>query len=48
MVVLGLLNLAGALICFLGLLITVPLTSCALAAAYERIIGLPDTEDSFA
>jgi Protein of unknown function (DUF975) len=48
MVVLGLLNLAGALICFLGLLITVPLTSCAIAAAYESIIGLPDTEDSFA
>jgi Protein of unknown function (DUF975) len=48
MVVLGLLNFAGALMCFIGLLITVPLTSCAIAAAYESIVGLPDTEDSFA
>lgn len=46
--VLGLINLAGALVCGLGLLVTVPLTTCAIAAAYEHIFGLPSTEDSFA
>jgi hypothetical protein len=46
--VLGLINLAGALACFLGLLITVPFTSCAIAAAYEHIVGLPNSSDSFA
>ena len=46
--VLGLINLAGALVCGLGLLVTVPLTTCAIAAAYEHIFGLPNTEDSFA
>lgn len=43
--VLGLINLAGALVCFVGLLITVPFTSCAIAAAYERIVGLPNAID---
>ncbi len=40
-VVLGLINLAGALLCGLGLLLTVPLTICAVAAAYTHIIGSP-------
>lgn len=33
-------NFAGALLCGLGLLVTVPLTYCAIVAAYENIIGL--------
>jgi uncharacterized membrane protein len=44
--VLGLINFGGALLCFVGLLITVPLTTCAIAAAYERIIGLPSFDPS--
>jgi hypothetical protein len=46
--VLTLINMAGILACCVGIFITAPFTSCAIAAAYESIIGLPDTEDSFA
>jgi hypothetical protein len=46
MFVLGLINVAGVLACGLGLLVTVPLTTCAIAAAYESIFGLPNTDDS--
>lgn len=38
-IVLGLINLGGAVLCGLGLLLTVPLTICAIAAAYENIVG---------
>lgn len=38
--VLGLINLGGLLACGVGLLLTVPLTMCAIAAAYESIVGL--------
>lgn len=44
--VLGLINFAGALLCGLGLLVTAPLSSCAIAAAYERIFGLPSFDPS--
>ena len=44
--VLGLLNLAGALVLLIGLLITVPLSACAIAAAYESIVGLPTFDPS--
>jgi hypothetical protein len=47
-IVLALINLAGLLVCGIGLLLTSPLTACVVAAAYERIFGLPSTEDSFA
>jgi hypothetical protein len=46
--VLTLINMAGIFACCVGIFITAPFTSCAIAAAYENIIGLPDTEDSFA
>jgi hypothetical protein len=46
--VLALINMAGMLACCVGLFVTAPFTSCAIAAAYEHIIGLPDAEDSFA
>lgn len=35
--VLGLINLAGALVCGLGVLITTPLTACAIYAAYRDV-----------
>lgn len=37
---LGLINFLGALLLGFGLVVTVPLTFCAIAAAYEDIIGL--------
>lgn len=37
---LGLLNIAGALLCFAGLLVTVPVSMCAIAYAYSEIFGL--------
>ncbi|MBW4549740.1 MAG: DUF975 family protein [Aphanocapsa sp. GSE-SYN-MK-11-07L] len=39
-IVLGLINFAGVLACGVGALFTIPLTICAIAAAYENIIGL--------
>lgn len=44
--VLGLINFAGALLCGLGILITAPLTFCAVIAAYEAIVGLPPFDPS--
>ncbi|MGK7905462.1 MAG: hypothetical protein AB4352_29470 [Hormoscilla sp.] len=41
--VLGLINLGGALLLGLGLLVTVPLSSCAIVAAYDDIIGVEST-----
>ncbi|MBW4656116.1 MAG: hypothetical protein KME20_24210 [Kaiparowitsia implicata GSE-PSE-MK54-09C] len=38
--VLVLINILGALLLGVGLLVTIPLTSCAVAAAYEDIVGL--------
>lgn len=38
--VLGLINFGGALACGVGLIFTLPLTICAIAAAYEDIVGL--------
>ncbi len=37
---LGLLNIAGALLCLLGLLVTVPVSMCAIVYAYSQIFGL--------
>lgn len=39
--VLGLINIAGALVFGLGLLVTIPLSVGAIAAAYADIVGLP-------
>lgn len=36
---LGLINLGGALLLGLGLLVTIPLSSCAIVAAYEDIVS---------
>lgn len=46
--VLTLINMAGILACCVGIFVTAPFTSCAIAAAYEHIVGLLDAEDSFA
>lgn len=37
-----LINILGALLCGIGLLFTVPITSCAIYAAYEDIVGIKD------
>jgi uncharacterized membrane protein len=37
---LGLLNILGAILLGIGLLVTIPLSSCVVAAAYEDIVGL--------
>jgi uncharacterized membrane protein len=37
---LALLNLLGAIILGIGLLVTIPLSACVIAAAYEDIVGL--------
>ena len=41
--VLGLVNIAGALVLGLGLLVTIPLSVGAIAAAYDDIVGLPSS-----
>ena len=41
--VLALINIVGALLFFVGLLFTIPLTMCAIAAAYQDILGLSAT-----
>ncbi|KGF72605.1 hypothetical protein DO97_07440 [Neosynechococcus sphagnicola sy1] len=45
-IVLGLINFVGALLLGVGLLFTIPITICAVAAAYDDIIGvaLPTTD----
>jgi hypothetical protein len=42
--VLFLINLAGVLACCIGVIFTAPLTVCAIAAAYENIVGLSGEE----
>lgn len=41
---LTLINILGFIPCGLGLIVTVPLTSCVIAAAYESIVGLPTSD----
>jgi len=45
--VLVLVNLAGGLLLGVGLLVTIPLTICAIAAAYADIVGLPPSSANF-
>ncbi len=42
--VLVLLNVGGALLCGLGLLVTIPWSACAVAAAFEDIVGLNQSD----
>ena len=42
----GFINLAGMLLCGIGILFTAPLSACAVAAAYESIVGLPTFDPS--
>ncbi len=44
--ILGLLNLGGLLLMGFGLLLTVPLSGCAVIAAYEDIVGFRISRDS--
>ncbi|MFQ5568810.1 MAG: hypothetical protein ACE5G0_03990 [Rhodothermales bacterium] len=41
---LGLLNLLGMIALCIGILVTAPITSCAMAAAYDDIIGIESTD----
>ncbi|MBW4425303.1 MAG: glycerophosphoryl diester phosphodiesterase membrane domain-containing protein [Nostoc desertorum CM1-VF14] len=45
--VLVLLNLAGILLLGVGLLVTIPISACAIAAAYADIVGLPLSSSDF-
>jgi len=45
-IVLILLNMVGALLLGIGLLITIPLSYCAIAAAFDDIVGLPPSDSS--
>ena len=44
LLLLGLINLAGALACLVGLLVTVPLSACAITVAFADIFGLRSKE----
>jgi uncharacterized membrane protein len=37
-------NILGALLLGVGLLVTIPLSFCAIASAYADIVGLPMTD----
>ncbi|MBD2002060.1 MULTISPECIES: hypothetical protein [Cyanophyceae] len=45
--VLVLLNLAGVLLLGVGLLVTIPISTCAIAAAYADIVGLQPSSADF-
>ena len=45
-IVLGLINIAGAILIGVGLLFTVPWTFCIITAAYEDIVGLNSVADA--
>jgi hypothetical protein len=45
-IVLGLINVLGAVLLGIGLLFTVPWTFCSLTAAYEDIVGLNSVADA--
>lgn len=42
--ILVLINIAGALLCGVGLLVTIPWSACAIAAAFEDIVGLNQSD----
>jgi len=46
-IVLGLINLVGALCLLVGLLYTIPLSICAMFAAYESIVGTTSEDINF-
>jgi ABC-type antimicrobial peptide transport system permease subunit len=41
-IVLGLINVLGALVLGIGLLVTIPASGLAVYAAFESIVGLPE------
>ncbi len=45
-IVLGLIYTAGVLVCGVGVVFAGPLVFCAIAAAYEKIVGLPTFDPS--
>jgi uncharacterized membrane protein len=45
LVTLILINIGGLLVCFVGLLITVPLSCAAITAAYRDLVGFENQEN---
>lgn len=43
-IILGLINVVGALVCVVGLIFTIPLTKAAIAIAYDDLVGLEQNE----
>lgn len=43
-IILGLINLVGALLCGIGLVFTIPLTFAAMGLAYDDLVGIEKTE----
>lgn len=41
----GLLNMVGVMLCYIGVFLTFPITYAAVAAAYEQVFGLANPED---
>jgi len=46
LVTLILINIGGLLVCFVGLLITIPLSFAAITAAYRDLVGFENQENS--
>jgi uncharacterized membrane protein len=45
LLLIGLLNIGGAILCGVGLLVTIPYSTCIVVAAYEDIVGLNSVAD---
>jgi uncharacterized membrane protein len=43
LVALGVLQIVGALLCFVGLLVTLPIMYCAITVAYKETVGIVST-----
>ncbi len=44
LLLLGIINLVGALIVGIGMLVTIPFTFCAIAVAYQQVVGLQNQD----
>ncbi len=43
-IILGIINIAGLLVCVVGLIFTIPLTKAAIAIAYDDLVGLEKSD----
>ncbi len=44
-IILGLINFVGFMLCFVGLIFTIPLTKAAIAIAYDDLVGIEKIEE---